>query len=48
MPEALVTATSATATGTKPVVDLTIGRERPTCKLDELGAVENVTFGVAI
>lgn len=47
IPEALVTATSATATPTGPVVNLSIGSDRATCKLDELGAVEDVTFGEA-
>lgn len=47
VPEALVTATSAAATETGPVVNLAIGNDRATCKLDELGAVEDVTFGVA-
>jgi hypothetical protein len=42
--EAVVTATSARATGTGPVVNLSVNGIPATCKLDELGNVEAVTF----
>lgn len=47
VPEAIVTATNATATPTGPVVNLSIGSDNATCKLDELGQVEDVTFNPA-
>lgn len=47
IPEAIVTANSATATATGPVVNLSIGSDNATCKLDELGQVQDVTFNPA-
>lgn len=43
--DSLVTTAGATATPTGPVVTLMVLGETATCKLDELGAVESVTFG---
>ena len=45
VPEVLVTTPVATATTTGPVVTLNVNGETATCKLDELGNVERVSFG---
>ena len=45
VPQALVTTEVARATTTGPEVTLNVNGEIATCKLDELGDVENVTFG---
>ena len=45
VPEALVTQPVASATATGPVVTMSVGGVPATCKLDELGNVEGVTFG---
>ena len=42
--QAMVTATSAEATTTGPIVNLNVAGEPATCKLDELGNVQSVTF----
>ena len=45
VPQALVTAPTARATPTGPVVNLNVNGAPATCKLDELGNVASVTFG---
>ncbi len=41
----MATPTSASATATGPIVFLDVNGEVARCKINELGAVENVTFG---
>ncbi len=43
--EAFVTAVSAEATPTGPIVTLNVNGETATCKIDELGNVQGVNFG---
>ena len=45
VPQAMVTMSGASATTTGPAVTLNVAGDTATCKLDELGNVESLTFG---